>query len=574
MWGVRILSGSQAGQIVALHPGKNRLGRAPSCEVKIASTSVSKEHAEILNVDGKLIVTDLNSRNGTFVNGVRIQNQRINVGDKISLHEILLDVVAIPASAQASTQFLNSNSPAVMRANAGGFAPPAAGAFATPAAPAWAGNLAMKLDPQYHAAAAHEIHPHGPGSLHAHSDAALDLHAQAQNHSSREWQQDPLSRANRYIDEVAMPGIYAIVRALPFRWALGLFITVLITIITALSIVPMMTTTKHNIQAESIRRAKTIARVMRDNNKRFIAEHNEAAMDVRSAELEEGVVAAFIINAKDGTVMAPANKRGEFANKPFVNQARREDREFADFVDGSSELGVSVPIMFYNSETGSQSIAAYAVVLYDTGAMAMPAEQTLGLFIQTLAISLVAGGIFFLFLYRIIEAPLTAVHAQLDGALREGRDDIKTEYQFPVLEQLVSNINSALSRIGQNDAASSAMAPIANRDIEAANIVRMLRVPAIAINAIDERIIISNLDFENLIGGGINLAGRPITDIPDIALQQNLLDLLPKMRSNSAEIAYGSIPFAGENFELSGQAVLGSTEIQYFLVTLNSSGGG
>ncbi len=90
MWGIRILTGSQAGQIFALPTGKHVIGRAPTCAVKIASGSVSKEHASVLITGDKLILTDLESRNGTFVNGVKIQHQRLNLGDKLSTHDVLM----------------------------------------------------------------------------------------------------------------------------------------------------------------------------------------------------------------------------------------------------------------------------------------------------------------------------------------------------------------------------------------------------------------------------------------------------------------------------------------------------
>lgn len=51
-----------------------RIGRRADLSFCLPGTSVSKEHAEIRQEDGKLILRDLDSRNGTFVNGKRIEH--------------------------------------------------------------------------------------------------------------------------------------------------------------------------------------------------------------------------------------------------------------------------------------------------------------------------------------------------------------------------------------------------------------------------------------------------------------------------------------------------------------------
>jgi ABC-type multidrug transport system ATPase subunit/ABC-type multidrug transport system permease subunit len=52
-----------------------RIGRLPECDVTIASSAVSREHAQIKPVPGGYWIVDLNSRNGTQVNGERIRGE-------------------------------------------------------------------------------------------------------------------------------------------------------------------------------------------------------------------------------------------------------------------------------------------------------------------------------------------------------------------------------------------------------------------------------------------------------------------------------------------------------------------
>jgi hypothetical protein len=189
-----------------------------------------------------------------------------------------------------------------------------------------------------------------------------------------------------------------------------------------------------------------------------------------------------------------------------------------------------------------------------------------------LGIALALGGVFFFFLTRMIENPIETLNAQLDDALREGRDDLKSSYHFPTLERLASNINSALSRIGLD---SQPAAFSVNRDVEASNFVRITSEPALAVNALDDRVISTNQAFDRLVGGGVNLMGRPLTDIPDMALQENLRDLLPRMRAQPSDVAVNTIPFPGKKYEVNGQAVLGSgNEPVYYMIILIPLGEG
>ncbi len=66
------------------------LGRDPECTIALAKEQfpqVSSQHARIAMVDGALQVTDLGSRNGTFVNGVKTTQRRLANGDVVQLGE-------------------------------------------------------------------------------------------------------------------------------------------------------------------------------------------------------------------------------------------------------------------------------------------------------------------------------------------------------------------------------------------------------------------------------------------------------------------------------------------------------
>src|SRR5882762_8716520 len=54
---------------------KTTIGRSQDCDLIVLASSVSREHAELTQVDSGWVVRDLGSRNGSFVNAVRTDGQ-------------------------------------------------------------------------------------------------------------------------------------------------------------------------------------------------------------------------------------------------------------------------------------------------------------------------------------------------------------------------------------------------------------------------------------------------------------------------------------------------------------------
>ena len=74
-----------------LAPGKNLIGRASECQVILASSTVSRHHAQILIAAGEVVLEDLGSKNGTLLNGSRIERTAsLRDGDEIRLGSIAL----------------------------------------------------------------------------------------------------------------------------------------------------------------------------------------------------------------------------------------------------------------------------------------------------------------------------------------------------------------------------------------------------------------------------------------------------------------------------------------------------
>lgn len=77
-----------------IHPGLLTIGRAPTSDIWLVHNTVSRSHATITTLKSRCILRDVGSGNGTFLNGIRVSEERaIHPGDRIQLGAIQLLVV-------------------------------------------------------------------------------------------------------------------------------------------------------------------------------------------------------------------------------------------------------------------------------------------------------------------------------------------------------------------------------------------------------------------------------------------------------------------------------------------------
>jgi adenylate cyclase len=82
--------------------GPQVVGRAPTSDIPVFDPTISRRHAELVTEDGGVRVRDLGSSNGTFLNGARIENGKVSVGDTVTFGKVafkLQNVVAAGAPA-------------------------------------------------------------------------------------------------------------------------------------------------------------------------------------------------------------------------------------------------------------------------------------------------------------------------------------------------------------------------------------------------------------------------------------------------------------------------------------------
>jgi pSer/pThr/pTyr-binding forkhead associated (FHA) protein len=61
------------------------IGRNPEADVRLDDRWVSRVYTEISEINGTLVVRDLDSRNGTLVNGLHIKEAHLLPGDRLTV---------------------------------------------------------------------------------------------------------------------------------------------------------------------------------------------------------------------------------------------------------------------------------------------------------------------------------------------------------------------------------------------------------------------------------------------------------------------------------------------------------
>lgn len=562
MWAIKILNGPQQGKIFPLQSGNNILGRSQKADVRLDDHGVSKNHAQIFVTTDKVIISDLNSSNGTYVNGVQVQNHGLKTGDKVLVNRTIFSIFQLPdnvvfpkkgAGEQAQLPGAQASKGLSVKQSQQ-MAPPAQAQQSM--VPQSQGNNALAHQPQMNNSLSTEF--------------AMEEPAEAPQSQSNPLESKGIAKiveqAEDYIDNVALPPIYKTTEKMEFKYVLMLFTFAFIFIVTFLSVFPLSQVATESVVTESKRRALTLARNLANMNRKALADNSELSLTVDFIAREAGVEKAMIVSASNGAILAPTTLMGEFVKDPFVIGLRNAQEEKTELIR-DKEIGASVPIKFYDAEIGDTKVIAHAVVVYRIDSLAADFDRTLSLIIQIFVIASLIAAVIFFVQYRLIIRPLKLLNDNIDVALREGTSDIRVPFQLKVFQDLVANINSALARVtGDTDDAVSAHI---DKDVEAAELVNMFPVPAFTIDPATQKFTAINhlLDQHPLFDSEVAV-NSSIDELMDRSLYESLKDLLMTSLDNPNARHTNILPMDSDNYEIAAKMIVENNKPAYLLFTV------
>ncbi|MDD5064344.1 MAG: FHA domain-containing protein [Phycisphaerae bacterium] len=84
-----LLKKNSSHKLFPLPSSVTTIGRRHSCDLCIPLMSVSKKHCQLNHDEGILKIRDLDSRNGTYLNGKRVDEAVIQAGDSIKIGPLI-----------------------------------------------------------------------------------------------------------------------------------------------------------------------------------------------------------------------------------------------------------------------------------------------------------------------------------------------------------------------------------------------------------------------------------------------------------------------------------------------------
>ncbi len=91
---LRFISGKYQGGEFPLQPDREIvIGRSSELDVVLVEDMVSRKHARIQTTDGQIVIQDLGSTNGTFVNGEKVKKMALKEGDRILIGTSIIKLV-------------------------------------------------------------------------------------------------------------------------------------------------------------------------------------------------------------------------------------------------------------------------------------------------------------------------------------------------------------------------------------------------------------------------------------------------------------------------------------------------
>ena len=116
---------------------RTTLGRRPYNDIVIDNLAVSGEHAVLTAAQSDVFIEDLNSTNGTYINGKAVKKQLLSNNDVVEVGKYRIKFLAEDAEDYEKTM--------ILRPGAFGRAPGTIGATPPPAGPPAAGPAAIKV---------------------------------------------------------------------------------------------------------------------------------------------------------------------------------------------------------------------------------------------------------------------------------------------------------------------------------------------------------------------------------------------------------------------------------------------
>lgn len=393
MYKLVAIGGKIRGQEIVLSEGVNTIGRSMEVDHQIDINGVSKKHLSITVNNETAYLEDLGSSNGTFVNGKLVKRKTIVNQDKITLPDVIFQVV-----------YVRENKVIIKK------------------------KVVREDDVQ--------------------EDLDFDLkEAKARNIPDR---------IKIIFKSKFMPIFYKFNESYQWRVMLAIILFLFICINILLIIQPVLRDSKmlllEEIRKRGVHYADEVARLnvgsLRQNdldrlNTGFL---EEAGEDILSYELFD----------MEGRIVRPMSKLNTYIQDSFSVQVRdvvmssRNKGQYLAKHLSNNVIGVGLGISAIDAKTGRREVVGIIAIKFKPDTLAVQAANNSKAYLESLVTSAAVAFLFFFIIYFLTIRPIFQMNHQLELAQRGRIKELDSNYLMDEVEPLRKNINSLLSKLREH----------------------------------------------------------------------------------------------------------------------------
>jgi pSer/pThr/pTyr-binding forkhead associated (FHA) protein len=449
------------------------IGRDPECDLFFADKKLSRKHARVERAGKAFRLVDLESRNGSWVNEMRVEKRDLAPGDEIRLGglRIRIEQDQDRDPRDEATVYLTGGVPTppdmgtvALAVEAPQSSPPTATVtlpaddsstvFLSSSRSTLSGNLA-ELDeadetlkkPEAERTVVLPGQPPGKlydtGTVVFRGQADPSLQEAATRLAPREVQvakeieleeEEPeapelsLTASATYVPQLETNGSRGwAARFAPLAAALGLFALLVVAL-------PLLRILSSALIEESSSRGRALVDLLAVANESALAERRLQEVSVDRVAAEPGVVSAFILTPT-GEVLAPKDRTGQATAIDGLSGGIAEIRSFREGRDSNGNRVLAQPVIHRGRRVG------VAVLTHRPPAAGLP---WVALLFGSLLLAIAVAGVVLL-ARKMTVSPLNDLRHEVD-ALGEGRGTpLPVERPYSELSQLASSLNRMLA---------------------------------------------------------------------------------------------------------------------------------
>jgi pSer/pThr/pTyr-binding forkhead associated (FHA) protein/PAS domain-containing protein len=369
MYRLVCISGQSSARSMILKEGDNVIGRLETSDVRIASNGVSKKHAVIVIKGESVYVTDLGSRNGTFVNGVMVKRKDLNVGDKIAVHDHVFQLVKGDIKVAEL-----SNLPGI--------------------------DFRSKEDD-----------------------------ADEYQGSPRMYAPGVKGDIDHFLDTTVMPFFEAVTKKYSVSSIITVVLLSVIIIVTLVVTIPVVQFDRLVLDQETAQRAVYLVSILAEQNKETVSVQSQESPSLKAIEKQPGVVYAWVADAS-GRVLASSEGGGDQLPGVIMERVKKimagEIKDYKSVTKvgadvypiGSGRYVVTTPIETFSEEKGEKVYVGFAAIEFSTKAVDHALAGAWQRILVGMAIACFIGIMVALFLSKLFTLPFIRIYDEVDLALK------------------------------------------------------------------------------------------------------------------------------------------------------------